>query len=171
MSTRHIAAAAMSTLMPWWTRTTVVWSSQRSHVYELVVCLQRRDSSATIITSDRIFADDLREDLDLPYLPLPWAADQVAPGFEISEIVRGYRTLTRTGRGPVAAAPDPVLSLVALVPLSHLLLWPAEAVRMSFMSETGAPLLCAGGYARPNQGESVCGVDGQGWERRPSSGH
>lgn len=94
-----------------------------------------------------LFADDLRDDLDLPFLPLPFTADQVAPGFELTDMVRGYRTLTRTGRGPVAAAPDPTLSLVALVPLSHLLLWPAEAVKASFLHETGAPLLRAGGYA------------------------
>jgi hypothetical protein len=31
-------------------------------------------------------------------------------------MVRGYRTLIRTGRGPVAAAPDPALSLLALFP-------------------------------------------------------
>jgi hypothetical protein len=96
-----------------------------------------------------LFADDLRDDLDLPFLELPWDADQIAPGFAISDAVRGWRTLIRTGYGSVGAAPDPTLSLVTLVPLSHLLLWPAAAVKASFLHETGAPLLRAGSYAPP----------------------
>lgn len=94
-----------------------------------------------------MFADDLREDLDLPFLPLPWTVDQLAPGFTISDTVRGWRTLIRTGHGSIGAAPDPTLSLVTLVPLSHLLLWPAAAIKTSFLHETGAPLLRAGRYA------------------------
>jgi hypothetical protein len=66
-----------------------------------------------------LFGDDIREDLDLPPLDLPWAADEFAVGFGLSEMVRGYRTLSRFGAGPVAAAPDPTLSL--LVALSHFL--------------------------------------------------
>lgn len=96
-----------------------------------------------------LFADDLRDDLDLPFLPLPFTEDGVAPGFELTGMVRGYRTLIRTGGGPVAAAPDPTLSLVALVPLSHLLLWPAAAVKAAFLHETGLPLLRDGRYAAP----------------------
>lgn len=94
-----------------------------------------------------LFADDLREDLNLPFLPLPWTVDQLAPGFTISDTVRGWRTLIRTGHGSIGAAPDPTLSLVTLVPLSHLLLWPAAAVKASFLHETGEPLLHNGGYA------------------------
>lgn len=93
------------------------------------------------------FADDLREDLDLPFLPLPWTVDQLAPGFTISDTVRGWRTLIRTGHGSIGAAPDHTLSLVTLVPLSHLLLWPAAAVKASFLHEAGTPLLRDGGYA------------------------
>lgn len=96
-----------------------------------------------------LFADDLRDDLDLPFLPLPWTVNNLAPGFELTDLVRGYRTLIRTGHGPIAAAPDPTLSLVTLVPLSRLLLWPAAAVKASFLSVTGEPLLRASGYATP----------------------
>lgn len=94
-----------------------------------------------------LFSDDLREDLDLPFLPLPWTVDHLAPGFTVSDTVRGWRTLIRTGHGSIGAAPDATLSLVTLVPLSHLLLWPAAAVKASFLHETGAPLLHNGGYA------------------------
>lgn len=96
-----------------------------------------------------LFADDIRDDLGLPFLSLPWSAEAIAEGFELSDMVRGYRTLTRVGRGPVAAAPDPTLSLVTLVPLSHLLLWPIPDLKESFLSETGAPLLQTGGYGSP----------------------
>jgi Immunity protein 61 len=59
-----------------------------------------------------LFADDIREDLDLPQLELNWRAED-----ELSEMVRGYRTLKRAAGGrPVAAAPDPTLSLLALFP-------------------------------------------------------
>ncbi|MEW2484145.1 Imm61 family immunity protein [Mycobacterium sp. NPDC049093] len=96
-----------------------------------------------------LLADDIRDDLGLPFLSLQWDADALAEGFELGDMVRGYRTLTRTGHGPLAAAPDPTLSLVALVPLSHLLLWPIADLKASFLSETGAPLLHAGSYAPP----------------------
>ncbi|MCV7286123.1 hypothetical protein H7J87_12370 [Mycolicibacterium wolinskyi] len=99
-----------------------------------------------------LVADDIREDLGLPFLALPWAADALAPGFELGAMTRGYRTLSRTDHGPVAAAPDPTLSLVALVPLSHLLLWPVHDLKASFLSESGAPLLHPGGYAPPPLG-------------------
>ena len=64
-------------------------------------------------------------------------------------MVRGYRTLTRTGRGPVAAAPDPTLSLLALVPLSHFLGWTIPDLKRSFLSAAGAPLLRQGRYTCP----------------------
>lgn len=96
-----------------------------------------------------LFADDIRDDLGLPFLSLPFSVNAIAEGYELSDMVRGYRTLTRIGHGPVAAAPDPTLSLVTLVPLSHLLLWPVPDLKASFLSEIGAPLLRAGLYARP----------------------
>lgn len=99
-----------------------------------------------------LFADDIRDDLGLPFLTLPFSAEAIAEGFELSDMVRGYRTLTRIGHGPVAAAPDPTLSLVTLVPLSHLLLWPLPDLKSSLLSETGAPLVHAGHYApRPGR--------------------
>ncbi|OMC51908.1 hypothetical protein A5742_17355 [Mycolicibacterium fortuitum] len=94
-------------------------------------------------------ADDIRDDLGLPFLTLPWAAAAIAAGYELSGMLRGYRTLFRAGHGPVAAAPDPTLSLVTLVPLSHLLQWPVPDLKKSFLSETGAPLLRGTGYAPP----------------------
>lgn len=96
------------------------------------------------------FADDIREDLELPFLDLPYGRDHVAPGYALSDMVRGYRTLTRTGGEPVAAAPDPALSLLTLVPLSHLLGWPIADLKRAFLDPAGAPLLRAGHYARPN---------------------
>lgn len=70
-------------------------------------------------------------------------------GFKLTDMVRGYRTLTRTGRGPVAAAPDPTLSLLALVPLSHFLGWTIPDLKRSFLSAAGAPLLRQGRYTCP----------------------
>lgn len=99
-----------------------------------------------------LLADDIRDDLGLPFLALPWSTEAIVPGFELGDMVRGYRTLSRSDQGPVAAAPDPVLSLVALVPLSRFLLWPVADLKASFLSETGAPLLHGDCYApRPPQ--------------------
>lgn len=95
-----------------------------------------------------LFADDIREDLDLPQLELSWSAEDLADGYELSDMVRGYRTLRRTAGGPIAAAPDPTLSLLALVPLSHYLQWPIPDLKRSFLNPAGKPLLRAGHYAR-----------------------
>ncbi len=89
-----------------------------------------------------LFADDIREDLDLPLLDLPWERDDLADGFELTDMVRGYRTLKRAGGGPLAAAPDPTLSLIALVPLSHYLRWAIPDLKRSFLSPAGVPLFC-----------------------------
>lgn len=96
-----------------------------------------------------LFADDIREDLDLPLLEIGWTVDDLARGYEVSEMERGYRTLKRVGGAPVAAAPDPTLSLLALVPLSHYLQWSIADLKRSFLSPTGSPLLRRGGYAAP----------------------
>lgn len=94
-----------------------------------------------------LFADDIREDLSLPFLGLSWATEDLAPGYELSDMVRGYRTLTRSGSGPVAAAPDPTLSLVTLVPLSHMLGWSIDELKRSFLHAAGAPFLRDRRYA------------------------
>lgn len=96
-----------------------------------------------------LFADDIREDLDLPYLDLPWAPGDLAPGYSLTDMARGYRTLRRAGQGPIAAAPDPTLSLVSLVPLSHLLGWSIADLKQSMLDAEGAPFLDQGRYARP----------------------
>jgi hypothetical protein len=93
-----------------------------------------------------IFGDFIREDLGLPYLELPWAPSDLAAGFTLGDMNRGYRTLTLDGRGPVAAARDETLSLVALVPLSHLLVLDVGAVKSSFLDVDGRPLLDDGRY-------------------------
>lgn len=93
-----------------------------------------------------LFADDIREDLGLPFLDLAWSAGDLAPGFELSDMVRGYRTLIRSSSGPVAAAPDPTLSMLALVPLSHMLGWSIDALKHSFLDPSGAPFLRCGHY-------------------------
>lgn len=94
-----------------------------------------------------LFGDDIREDLALPFLELPWNISDLAEGYALSDMRRGYRILSRVGGGPVAAAPDPAVSLVALVPLSHLLQLGVDELRRSFLSETGTPLLVDGRYA------------------------
>ncbi|MGP4057763.1 Imm61 family immunity protein [Mycobacterium sp. 4D054] len=94
-----------------------------------------------------LFADDIREDLDLPLLEMDWSVDALAEGYEVSAMVRGYRTLKRVGGGPVAAAPDPTLSLLALVPLSHYLQWSISELKRSFLNPAGVPLLRGGRYA------------------------
>lgn len=94
-----------------------------------------------------LFADDIRDDLDLPFPELDWSIDAVAPGYQVSDIERGYRTLTRRGGEPVAAAPDPTLSLLTLVPLSHYIQWSIADLKRSFLNPAGVPLLHGGRYA------------------------
>jgi hypothetical protein len=65
----------------------------------------------------------------------------------LTDMVRNYRTLTRTGSGPVAAAPDPTMSLLTLVPLSHFLSWSIAELKRAFLAPDGAPLLRHGRYA------------------------
>jgi hypothetical protein len=95
-----------------------------------------------------LFADDIREDLDLPLLDLPWEPGDLAEGFELTDMVRGYRTLERAGGGPLAAAPDSTLShdrpgsAVALPRVDH------RRSKRSFLSPTGAPLLRLGATHR-----------------------
>lgn len=96
-----------------------------------------------------LFADDIREDLDLPLLELGWNKEDLANGFQLSGMVRGYRTLRRADGGPVAAAPDETLSLLVLVPLSHFLRWSLTDLKRSFLSPEGKPLLRDGRYAVP----------------------
>lgn len=63
--------------------------------------------------------------------------------------MRGYRTLKRaTGGSPVAAAPDPTLSLLRLVPLSHYLQWSISDLKRSFFNPAGVPLMHDGRYTR-----------------------
>lgn len=94
-----------------------------------------------------LFGDDIRDGVQLPYLELPWTANQVASDFEVSEFDGRYRILRHLGEGPVAAAPDETLSLVALVPLSHFLSHSVADLKRAFLAEDGAPLLAHGRYA------------------------
>jgi hypothetical protein len=86
-----------------------------------------------------LLGDEIREDLGLPYLDLPWAPEHTAPGFVLSEMARGFRILSRVGAGPVAAARDATLSLVKLVPLSQFMMLDLPALKRSFLDENGAP--------------------------------
>lgn len=94
-----------------------------------------------------LFADDIREDLGLPFLELRATPADLACGYELSEMVRDYRILSRTNGQPVAAAPDPGLSLLTLVPLSHLLGFSGADLKSAFLSHTGAPLIQSGRYS------------------------
>ncbi|MGY4646427.1 hypothetical protein ACVWWN_000223 [Mycobacterium sp. URHB0021] len=80
-------------------------------------------------------------------MELPWRAEDTATGFVLSAMSGGYRTLSRAGGGPIAAAPDATLSLVKLVPLSHFIGYELQALKESFLDENGAPLLAHGAYA------------------------
>ncbi|ULN44771.1 TNT antitoxin family protein (plasmid) [Mycolicibacterium crocinum] len=48
--------------------------------------------------------------------------------------------MSRTDGSPIAAARDPALSLVKLVPLSHFMRYDLPALKHSFLDENGAPL-------------------------------
>lgn len=102
---------------------------------------------ATDLTSDRIFGDDIREDLALPYLQLPWAHSDLAPGYTLGAGAEESQVLVHHSRGAIATAPDPAFALLTLVPLSHLLGFSAADLRRAFMAEDGAPLLSNGYYA------------------------
>lgn len=43
-----------------------------------------------------LFGDDLREDLELPFLELPWNISDLAEGYALSDMTRGYRILSRS---------------------------------------------------------------------------
>lgn len=94
-------------------------------------------------------ADEIREDVGLPYLALPTSREWLAPGYTLGKMSGGYRTLSRVDAGPVAAAPDPILSVVALVPLSQFLRWNVPVLTSAFLNEKGVPLLDADGYSTP----------------------
>lgn len=96
-----------------------------------------------------LLADDIRDDLDLGFLELPWRADAVNTRFTLSSMRNGYRTLSRTGGAPVAAARDEAISLVKLVPLSHFLTFDLATLKRAFLNPVGAPLLADGRYREP----------------------
>jgi hypothetical protein len=93
-----------------------------------------------------ILGDDIRDDLELEYLQMPWQRDDLAPGFQLSDMVGGYRTLSRINSGPVAASRDPDMSLARLIPLSQFLMLSVAELRASFLAVDGAPLLHGGRY-------------------------
>lgn len=93
-----------------------------------------------------LLGDDIRDDLDLPYLDLPADEADTAHGYRLGAVDNGSRTLFR-GREPVAAAPGELSSLATLVPLSHFLGLTLGDLRRSYLDEQGAPLLRAGRYA------------------------
>lgn len=93
-----------------------------------------------------LLGDDIRDDLELDYLQMPWGQDDLAPGFTLSNMVGGYRTLRRTNGDPVAASRDENMSLVRLVPLSQFLNLSVPDLRASFLDAAGAPLLDGSQY-------------------------
>ena len=48
---------------------------------------------------------------EAPFSRLPWDVENLADGVELTQMVRCHRTLTRTGRGPFAAARDDTLTV------------------------------------------------------------
>lgn len=57
-------------------------------------------SSTTISNGDRICGDEIRDDLTLPYLDLPSRTKDLAKGYRLGDMERGYRILSRAGHGP-----------------------------------------------------------------------
>ncbi|MGH3580119.1 MAG: Imm61 family immunity protein [Mycobacterium sp.] len=115
--------------------------------FRSVTLLTYWPAGATDLTSDRIFGDDIRDDVDLPYLQFPWAAEDLAPGYTLRVDAAGLHVLVHHRLGAVAAVPDPALAMITLVPLSRLLGLSAADLRRAFMAEDGAPLLSNGYYA------------------------
>ncbi|WP_082941768.1 Imm61 family immunity protein [Mycolicibacterium peregrinum] len=98
-----------------------------------------------------MFGDDIRADVDLPFVELRWDRGSLATGYEIDDTNPAYQILTATDRGPVAAVPRSEVGLLALVPLSHFLAWSLAALKRSFLDEHFRPLLSASGsYAPPD---------------------
>lgn len=95
-----------------------------------------------------VLGDDVRDELALPYLELPWTAEQLADGFELTAPRAGSLALVRTGHGPLAGTRAGVEGLVKLIPLSHMLRWDLAALKASFLDAGGAPLLTDGRYTR-----------------------
>jgi hypothetical protein len=94
------------------------------------------------------FGTVLRDVEGLPFLRKPWAADDVAPGYLVSDISDdGYRQLIQTGVGAIAVAREKTTSLMSLVPLSHFLRLSTQELEDSFLSENGAPLMAGDRYA------------------------
>ena len=58
-----------------------------------------------------LFADDIRKDIGLPLLDIPWGTGDLADDFELSDMCVAIGPSTG-GWGPIAAAPDPTLSLL-----------------------------------------------------------
>jgi hypothetical protein len=95
-----------------------------------------------------LLGDDIRAQLDLPFLELPASATDLAGGYSLGTPATGFQTLIQTGRGPVAAAPWPGPSLGTLVPLSHLLDLRISDLKQAFLHQDGEPLLDGGRYRR-----------------------
>jgi hypothetical protein len=95
-----------------------------------------------------VLGDEIRAQLDLPFLELPSAATDVAGGYSLGAPTKGFHTLVRTGALPVAAAPWPGPTLGTLVPLSHLLDRRIGELKQSFLHQDGEPLLEGGRYRR-----------------------
>lgn len=93
-----------------------------------------------------LLSDEIRDDLELEYIDLPWRAGDLHRNFTLSTMRNGYRTLTRTDGSPVAAARDETLSLVKLVPLSHFLTLDLATLKRAFLNPEVAPLLANGRY-------------------------
>lgn len=100
-----------------------------------------------------ILGDEIRDELDLEYLELPWAADALHPQFTLSAVENGYQTLRRVDGSPVAAARcedrSAAPSLAKLVPLSHCMTFDLPTLKRAFLDIGGAPLLANGRYAAP----------------------
>lgn len=98
-----------------------------------------------------VLGDEVRDQLDLDYLEMPWSADAVHPQFTLSAVENGYQTLRRLDGSPVAAARCEAghtgVSLSKLVPLSQLLTFDLSTLKTAFLHVAGEPMLVNGRYA------------------------
>jgi hypothetical protein len=108
-----------------------------------------------------LLGDDVRAQIDLPFLEFPAAPTDIAGGYSLGPPARGFHTLVKTGTGPIAAAPWPGTSLGTLVPLSHLLDLRISEIKQSFLHQDGEPLLDSGRYRRRHPPEALDPSSGQ----------
>ena len=88
-----------------------------------------------------LFGADIRSLRGLPRLAIPSEANEISPGFTVSEPdAEGDRTLFDRDGQPIARAHEPTLSLWLLAELSHYASASVDRIQASFEDPSGSPL-------------------------------